>query len=403
MNAEPPTLLAPAPAQDASPVSSHKPVAPDTPDWRRWLAWPRWCMGRVWQGACLCVLLAVVAAVPVIQLASLGYLLNSAARLAQRQPWSKAFPGATVAGRLGKFACLAAILWLPVWFITDLSYSAQLLLPNSSTAWNWRLLAGLMMLAWLTWISWAAIRGGSVRHFLWPAPVLFFRRILLLRTWLQASDALYELVARLHFLRLWWLGARAAGGALLWMAIPVSLMIIGQRADNFPPAVLVGLVGAVSMTVLMLYLPFLQIQMAVDNRFRSMFAVNPIRQRFLYAPWAHAGSLLLLCLVSIPLYLLRIEATPSELVWAPSLVFVLFMLPAKLTLGSAMGYASGRQACPEVRPRHWALRWSARGTALAGVLVYVGALYVAQLVAGQGALVMFFQHALLVPAPLISS
>ncbi|MEZ6078461.1 MAG: hypothetical protein R3C56_23160 [Pirellulaceae bacterium] len=36
-------------------------------------------------------------------------------------------------------------------------------------------------------------------------------------------------------------------------------------------------------------------------------------------------------------------------------------------------------------------------------LLYVGALCLAQLVAGQGALVMYFQHAFLVPAPLISS
>ncbi len=370
--------------------------------WRSYY-WPGWIAGRVWDGTSLCVLLAVVAAVPVLQLASLGYLLNSAALLAKRQPWSKAFPGARRAGRLGKFVLLASLLWLPVWLVTDLSYSAQLLLPASSTARSWQLAALLTTLAWLTWVTWAALRGGQLRHFVWPAPIRFLRQGFLPSTWRRASDELYELVGGLQFPRLWWLGARGASGALVWIAVPVSMMIIGQRADDFPLAGLVGLIGAVSMTILMLYLPFLQIQMAVDNRLSSLFAIANIRRRFLYAPWAHAISLLSLCLLCIPLYLLRIEATPAELVWAPSLVFVLFMLPAKLLLGAAMGYANGRQSSADVLPRHWLSRWSARTLALASALIYVGALYVAQLVAGQGALVMYFQHAFLVPAPLISS
>ncbi|RMF38098.1 MAG: hypothetical protein D6753_16365 [Planctomycetota bacterium] len=112
--------------------------------------------------------------------------------------------------------------------------------------------------------------------------------------------------------------------------------------------------------------------------------------------------MLLLCAASLPLYLLRIEATPQELLWAPSLVFVLFMLPAKLMLGAAMGYAQSRRQRGLPR-RHWMLRWPARVVALVSVLAYVGSLYVAQLVAGQGAMVMYFQHAFLVPAPLITT
>ena len=123
-----------------------------------------------------------------------------------------------------------------------------------------------------------------------------------------------------------------------------------------------------------------------------------IRQSFMRAPWFCALSLFVLCALAIPLYLLRIEATPSELVWAPSLVFVAFMLPAKLLIGAALGYANRRDYL-----RHWMLRWPAWMIAVVSVAFYVGALYVAQFVAWQGAFVMYFQHALLVPAPLISS
>lgn len=405
MTIEPPILIPPARVVEtqlaSSAMSMPEPLVFFEQPRLPWYRWPSWFAGRVWDGTNLCVLLAVVAAMPVVQLASLGYLLNSAALLARRQPWSKAFPGSRLAGQLGKFALLSALLWLPVWLVTDLSYSAQLLLPASSTAGNWRVAAFLFTLGWLAWIAWAAMRGGLLRHFLWPAPGRFVREVFLPSTWNQASDKLYELVSRLHFARLWWLGARAAVGALIWIAVPVSMMIIGQRADDFQLAPLIGLLGAVSMTVLLMYLPFLQIQMAVDNRFISLFTINTVRRRFVFAPWAHAISLLLLCVLCLPLYLLRIEATPAELVWAPSLVFVLFMLPAKVLLGAAMGYANGRQSIVTCRPRHWTLRWSARTVSLISAVVYVGALYVAQLVAGQGALVMYFQHAFLVPAPLI--
>lgn len=380
-----------------------QPASPSAPARLRWLTWPRWCIGRTWDATCLCLLLAVVAAIPLIQWASLGYLLQSAARLASREPWSKAFPGAGRAGQLGRFLLYASLLWLPVWLVTDLSYSAQLLLPGSTTANRWSVAAAVATGMWLVWIVWAALRGGKLRHFLWPAPLRWLREVPSVKTWSQASDRLVELVSSLDFPRLWWLGARAAVGTLLWIAIPASMMIVAQRGESNPLAVLIGLVGAGGMTLLVLYLPFLQINLAVDNRFAALWDVRRVRRDFRYAPWAYTCSLWMLFVLCIPLYLLRIEATPSELVWAPSLVFVLFMLPAKTLLGAAMGYAKGRQQRVEPTLRHWALRHSARLLAVAGALVYVGALYLAQLVAGQGALVLYLQHALLVPSPLISS
>mgnify|MGYP003381015351 CR=1 FL=1 len=398
-------LSAGPPADELSerkPPPTHRPIVQT--GWpTRWYHWPLWLVGRSWDLACLCVLLAVVAAIPIVQLASLGYLLDSAARLARRQAWSDALPGMRLAGRLGQFALLVFLLRLPVAFVRDLSYSAQLLLPDSREASLWRAAAFALTLVFVIHVVWSAIRGGKLRHFLWPAPVRFYREFFRRSTWHRASDQLYDLVSRLHFLRLWVLGARAGVGALIWIFIPVSMMIIGQRAEDFPPAAVVGLVGAIAMLFIVMVLPFLQIQMALQNRFRALFDVRQVRRRFLCAPWAHAIALLLLCLLCIPLYLLRIEATPAELVWAPSIVFVIFMLPAKLLLGAAIGYASGRSERLERPNRHWTLRWPARFFALASALIYVAALYVAQLVAGQGALVMYFQHAFLVPAPLISS
>ncbi|QDV22286.1 hypothetical protein [Aureliella helgolandensis] len=370
---------------------------------RRWFRWPDWCLGRAWDLLSLLVLLAVVAAIPLVQMASLGYLLRAAAKLATGGAWSEALPGLRRAGLLGTFTLLATLSWLPVWLVTDVSYSAQLLQPGTSTAAMWRSAAFVASAAWVLHVAWAAMRGGRWWHFLWPAPLRFLKQAWRPATWQKASDQLYDGVISLQFPQLWWLGARAAVGAMLWTCVPVTMMIIGQRSPDMDLAPLIGLVGAIAMIAIMLYLPFLQLQVAIENRFMAILNVRQVRRRFLFAPLAHAFSLLLLCVLCIPLYLLRIEAAPAELLWAPSFVFVVFMLPAKLCLGAAMGYANARQQSGVKSVRHWTLRWPARVLALASVLVYVGALYVAQLVAGQGALVMYFQHAFLVPAPLIST
>lgn len=363
---------------------------------------PVWLLGRIWDMASLSVLLAFVAAIPIVQFASLGYLLTSASNLAQRKPWATAFPGLRLAGRLGTFALLATLLWLPVWLVTDLSYSAQLLQPGSRSAGMWRFGAFVISFAWVAHISWAAMRGGRWWNFLWPAPIRMAKQIFSKTTWHRASDDLYTLVTSLHFPQLWWLGARAALGAFLWTCIPVSLLIIGIRADGAGLAP-VGLLGALLMVVVALYLPHLQVHMAMENRLGAILEIGKVRMRFRYAPIAHSLSLFLLFLLCTPVYLIRIEATPAELVWAPSLVFIVLMLPAKIALGASIGYAEGRQHARRLPVRHWTLRWPARLFALASVVVYVILLNVAQLFASQGAIMMYFQHAFLAPLPLVSS
>ncbi|MEM7559523.1 MAG: hypothetical protein AAF394_10390 [Planctomycetota bacterium] len=380
----------------AQPVSAPGARATET---IAWYMRPIWLVGRVWDYISLAVLLAVVAAIPILQLASLGYLLASAANLAERRPWRDCLPGLGLAGKLGTFALLGAIAWLPVWLVTDLAYSAQLLQPGSRSAGLWRIAAFLITGFWITHLAWAAIRGGRWWHLLWPAPIRFLQEIWRPKTWANASDELYELVASLYFPRLWWLGARAGAGVLIWVSIPVTMMIVGQHSQDVPTPGLVGFLGALAMTAIMLYLPYLQIQMATDNRFLSIFDFFQVRRRFLYGPLWHSFAMLSLVALCVPLYLLRIEPIPAELAWAPAFVFVFFMLPAKILIGAAMGYAAGRQQAGQ-NPRSFLLRWPARLVSLTSVLIYVGFLYLAQLVAPSG-LIMYFQHALLVPAPLI--
>lgn len=364
--------------------------------WTKRIAYfPFWMAARLLDFGSLCVLLALVAAVPVVQFASLGYLLLAAANLAEGKRWSSALPGLRLAGKFGTFALLTALLWLPVWFVTDLSYSAQLLQPGSGSAALWRVGAFVVTFLWITHVAWAAMRGGRWWHLLWAQPIRFALDIWRPSTWQRTSDRLYELVEHMQLPRLWWLGLRASFGAFLWIVLPASLMLVGLRNQELSVAGLVGFIGAAGMSFVVLYLPFIQIEFAKSGRFRDFLSIQKVRRRFGYRPWIHTLALLLLCVLCLPLYLLRIEATPAQLVWAPALVFVAFMLPAKLMLGAAMGWADRRTQGGKP-PRRFYNKWPARIVGFLAAWIYVGFLYVAQVIATD---VMIFQHAFLVPAP----
>ena len=110
------------------------------------------------------------------------------------------------------------------------------------------------------------------------------------------------------------------------------------------------------------FLPFLQVRYAVEGRVSALFSRRAIRDRFRRAPWAFAFSLFALLVAAIPLYLLKIEMIPREAAWLPSLVFVIFLAPARLLTGWAYARSGRRDS-----PRHWIFRsWAGVAITAAG-------------------------------------
>ena len=92
-----------------------------------------------------------------------------------------------------------------------------------------------------------------------------------------------------------------------------------------------------------------------------MFEWREVRARFRRAPLAFWLALLVTLLFAIPLYLLKIELTPRELAWLPSLLFVAFIFPARILTGWATSRALRRET-----DRHWTARWLGRLAILPG-------------------------------------
>jgi hypothetical protein len=152
----------------------------------------------------------------------------------------------------------------------------------------------------------------------------------------------------------------------------------------------------VLLTGVLLYLPFLQAHFAAEGRFVAMFEVGRVRQFFRRAPLAFWFSLLITLLFALPLYLLKIEVTPGEVAWMSSLVFVMFIYPARLLTGWAVSRGERRET-----PRFFLFRWLSRLGALPVAGTYAIIVYFTQYFTWYGSWSLFEQHAFLVPAPFL--
>jgi hypothetical protein len=127
-----------------------------------------------------------------------------------------------------------------------------------------------------------------------------------------------------------------------------------------------------------------------------MFEIGGARQLFRRAPLAFTFALLVTLLFALPLYLLKIAIIPREAAWLPSLVFVLFIYPARLLMGWACGRGVKRD-----RPRHIVVRQVARLAMLPVVGTYVFIVFFTQYTSWYGIWSLYEQHAFLLPVPFL--
>ncbi|MGL4551017.1 MAG: hypothetical protein ACRC33_07510 [Gemmataceae bacterium] len=349
-----------------------------------------WLLGA---GA-LTVTLAVLAALPLLQFLSLGYLLEASARVARTGKLREGFFGVRLAARLGGAVAACWVLLIPVRVVSGLAHAAYVIDPGGPSARAWRF--GLLVLIALTALHLGAAlaRGGRLHHFLWPFnAVWLIRRVLRGGYFVEARDAVWATFVRLQLDHYFWLGLRGWAAALAWLILPVSMMAAG----NAPVPVLapvVGWAGTLLLIAVVVYLPFLQTHMAEKDRFLAAFDVLGVRAAYRRAPWIFALSFVLTLLSAVPLYLLKIEVVPREAAWLPSLVFIAFIFPARLLAGWALGCANAR-----ARPAHGFFRWTGRLPVLPAVLFYVLIVYFSQFTNWNGVWSLYEQHAFLLPVP----
>lgn len=339
--------------------------------------------------AALMVGLAVLASVPLGGFLALGYLLEVSGRVSRSGRIRDGFVGIRKAAKLGGAAVAAGLLWLPLYGLSILAENAAIIDPHGRVArqWQWWLI-GLATLFALH-VAGALLRGGRFRHFLNPFNIGFLvQRVVRGGAYQDARDRLWDFTVSLRLPYYFWFGLRGYLGALLWLLIPLSLL--GQGHRN--PAV--GILGAVLLGLVVFYLPFLQARFARDDRLRAYRELRPVRHEYCRAPLAWAFALVVYLAAAVPLYLLKIEAIPRDLVFLEGLVFLAFIFPARLL----MGWAYSRPARRE-QPRHWLFRWVGRLLIVPAVTFYVLIVFFSQHIGWNGVSTLYEQHAFLLPVP----
>ncbi len=345
--------------------------------------------------ASLVIGLAVLATIPIVQLLSLGYLLESSGRIVRTGRIRDGLIGIRKAARIGGLVLGTWLMLWPARAISGLWYSSLLINGNSPTTQRWRYCLLAVAMVTICHLAWAWLRGGRLRDFFWPAPRLFLRRIRAGGIYSEARDRFWQFLLGLRCPYYFRLGLAGGVGAMIWLVIPVTLLMIASRIP-VPAGVVSGLTGGLLLAGVLLYLPFLQTRFAASNRFGDLFDLRGVNRIFACAPLAYWVALLSTLALALPLYLLKAELIPREAAWLPSLVFVIFIWPARGLTGWAVWRGGKREL-----PRHFVFRWLARLAVVPVVSIYVLIVYFTQYISWYGGLSLYEQHAFLLPVPFL--
>ena len=340
--------------------------------------------------------LAVLASLPLLNLLSLGFLLHVTGQVAGSGRLLQGLTAIRKAAAVGRLILFTWLLLWPLRFFSDMIDSAYLIDSESNLS-----RYGPFLLFFLTFFTtahllWAVVRGSRMRHFIWPAPVRLLRWIVTPEKTRGLLKTAWDFADGLHLPHYFRTGTLGFLGTICWLALPISIIVAAGQLSNNGAAFLLSLLGSLILGWVVVQLPFLQAHFAIEKRFRALFELKQVRCLFRRAPIAFCFALSATLLSAIPLYLLKIELTPREIAWLPSLVYVTLILPARLITGWAVSRALQRKT-----DRHWFFRWTARLSMVPVVAVFVLLVYFTQYSSWHGTLSLLEQHAFLVPAPML--
>ncbi len=220
--------------------------------------------------------LSTLAALPVIQMVTLGYFLESSARVARTGRLRDGVIGVRLAARIGGLAAAIWLALLPAWFVGSYARAAELIDPGGPGARLWRIGQLILSLLSLLYIAISCARGGRLRNFLWPwgHPFWLARRLRAGGLYSEVRDRLWDFISRLRVPYYFRLGLVGFVGTLAWLVVPAILI---ASTGRFP---LLGPVGAILLAVIVPFLPFLQVRYAVEGRLAALFSRRAIRDRF---------------------------------------------------------------------------------------------------------------------------
>lgn len=366
--------------------------------WRHPIRATVWLVRAIFGVGSLVLMLAVIAAIPIVNVAALGYLLEVEGRVARTGKLRNGFLLLDVAPRLGAIA-LGVYLWiLPLRLVSYAAADARIIDPGGPADRKLHFAALVLWGLISTHLCLALARGGSFWTFFRPLKnVLWFRRRLREGNyWETASDHIRDFVSRLQFRHHFSLGLRGFLVGLAWLVIPSAVFAAAKRPDG--PAVLLPLVGGMMLVLVFSWLPFLQARFAATNEWRAGFELRAVRDLFGYAPFTWLITVLFVYVLALPIYLFKAFLLPPDALWPITLIFIASNYPARILTGWAYHRAVRKKQ--QGKRSWWITRTAIRFPLMLAVLaVFTFILYFTQFVGEHGRAELFKHHAFLLPWP----
>lgn len=363
--------------------------------WQRPFASIAWIARLSFGLVSLVALLSILAAIPVLNLLVIGYLLEAQGRVARTGRLTYCVPLLPLAPRLGSIA-LGVSLWLvPIIFISDAAADAALIAPTSPVAFGWQVAKAAVSVGIGIHLVLALARGGTLGTFVRPIKnVRWLIGQLREGTYFQTADfAIRDFIAALRLRHHFWLGLRGYLGTFAWIAIPTALFVALRDVEK-PGQVLVTLAGGALLIPTLAWVPWLQCRFAMEQRMSAFLQLRTIREEYRRCPFLFTLAVVILYAVTLPLFFFKVAVPPRDAVFLMTPVFLTLLYPAKIFIAWVYSRAIRREH------RTWLIwRWTWRLVLLPLLAIYIFLLFLTPAISAYGRRVLFEHPALLLPAP----
>jgi hypothetical protein len=351
----------------------------------------------------LVTLLALTAAIPVVNLLALGYLMKIQQRIAQTGKLRSAFYLLPAARRLTGIILGVALWLLPIQFLAGAARDSWLLAPGTTGTWLWT--AGLVGASLLITAHLLLALGCGGGWWRFVRPLNNIRRLRASSRsgeyWRDAHEAIYEFAAAFRFPQLLRLGILGYATVYLWLVVPTLLFtMLDDPTSRWQ--IVVFVTGCVTLTLTLLLMPLLLAHVATEGRWRAILEFKAVRKLAGQTPfcWAIATAVLFATSMLPMLYtaLLKNQIPPHDDRWDLMLVFIATVVPARVLVGWVYHRATQRTRNATSWP--WRIWQGVNGVALCfGVGWYVYFLHLAQTGGELGQRAVWQFQALLLPLP----
>ena len=357
-----------------------------------------WAIHLGFGTVCLVFLLAILAAIPGLNILTLGYLIDPQRRVAQSGRLRDGFPLMVLAPRLGVICFFTLLFLIPITIqAIRVSDAAVVLSPTDAQVVRMQTNLRILQTIVAAHLILAIARGGTVGCFLRPIKnVLWMLRQIFTaqgrENMSRGMEQVLQLVKPVHH---FWIGLKAFFGAVCWLLIPTGLLVAYSAPGRTNPIFgLLSFLGILLMIPVTAWLPLLQVHQAVTGKFRSIFSISAARRVIRNAPLSWMLTTVLMYAMTFPLYLTKIKLLPADALLVLTPFFILLTYPARILVAWAYHRGMSRE-----RAAWFPFRWGIKLLMIPLLAGYAGFLFLTPFISELGKAAPLENQAFLSPVP----